>query len=145
MMLKRLSLLALFLVGVAGLCGAAQSQSQFKVVIPVQKTSPTNGKVMYQNYCAPCHGVDGKGNGPVASELRTPPTNLTLLSKKNQGKFPDIHIASVLRFGSRFPAHGTEQMPVWGPILGKMNQMNAMDKQLRISNLSSYIESLQVK
>jgi mono/diheme cytochrome c family protein len=142
-MLKRLLLLALSLVVAAGFSGAAQSQS--KVVIPVQKTSPTDGKVMYQNYCAPCHGVDGKGNGPVASELRTRPTNLTLLSKKNQGKFPDIHIASVLRFGTKLPAHGTEQMPVWGPILGKMNQMNAMDKQLRISNLSSYIESLQVK
>ncbi len=144
-MLKRLLFLALSLVVAAGVAGAAQSQSQSKVVIPVQKTSPTDGKVMYQNYCAPCHGVDGKGNGPVASELRTPPTNLTLLSRKNQGKFPDLHIVSVLRFGTKLPAHGTEQMPVWGPILGKMNQMNAMDKQLRISNLSSYIESLQVK
>ena len=32
-------------------------------------------------------------------------------------------------------------MPVWGPILGKMNRSNFQDKQLRISNLARYLEN----
>ena len=36
-------------------------------------------------------------------------------------------------------------MPVWGPILGNMNRTNLQDKQLRISNLSRYLESIQAQ
>ena len=73
---------------------------------------------MYVNYCAPCHGVDGKGNGPVAAALKTQPTNLAVLSKNHGGKFPSTHIASVLQFGTAHPAHGSAEMPLWGPALG---------------------------
>jgi mono/diheme cytochrome c family protein len=41
---------------------------------------------MFTPYCAPCHGVDGAGNGPAASAMKTPPTNLTQLAKKHDGK-----------------------------------------------------------
>lgn len=116
-----------------------------KVVIPVTKTAATSGKQMYTSYCAPCHGSDGKGVGPAAQALKTPPTDLTLLSKNNGGKFPGQHIVTVLEFGSELPSHGSAQMPVWGPILGKMNVANPQDKQMRISNLSRYLESIQVK
>jgi mono/diheme cytochrome c family protein len=111
-------------------------QSKAKVIIPVNKTQATSGKQMYVNYCAPCHGVDGRGNGPV---------DLTVLSKNNHGKFPDTHIVSVLQNGSDIPSHGTADMPVWGPILGKMNQTNPQDRLLRVSNLSRYLETLQAK
>jgi mono/diheme cytochrome c family protein len=120
-------------------------QSKAKVIIPVNKTQATSGKQMYVNYCAPCHGVDGRGNGPVAAALKTPPTDLTVLSKNNHGKFPDTHIVSVLQNGSDIPSHGTADMPVWGPILGKMNQTNPQDRLLRVSNLSRYLETLQAK
>ncbi len=48
---------------------------------------------------AACHERDGKGDGPAASELKTPPTDLTALTRQNGGKFPSDHVASVLRFG----------------------------------------------
>ncbi len=142
-MLKRLLLTIIGATLVLGITYAQQSTS--KVVIPVKRTSPTDGKQMYNGYCAPCHGLDGKGNGPAATALKAPPTDLTALSKNNHGKYPDAHIVSVLRFGSELTAHGSADMPVWGPILGRMNQVNSQDKQLRISNLSRYIESMQVK
>ena len=47
---------------------------------PPPTTSPANGREMYVTYCAACHGVDGKGNGPVASSLKTAPTDLTQLA-----------------------------------------------------------------
>ena len=142
-MLKSLLVTAVAAVLAASLSFADQSQS--KVVIPVNKTSPVDGKQMYTSYCAPCHGVDGKGNGPAASSLKAQPTNLTELQKGNHGKFPDTHIIAILQFGADVPAHGSATMPVWGPILGNMNQQNAQEKQLRISNLSRYLESIQVR
>ena len=100
---------------------------------------------MFTSYCAPCHGIDGKGNGPAAPALKAPASDLTVLSRNNHGKFPDTHVVSILQFGMEMRAHGSAQMPVWGPILGKMNQTNPQEKQLRISNLSRYLETLQVK
>ena len=140
-MLKYLLLTTLAAVFTAGVGYADQSPT--KVTIPVNKTSPTSGKQMFTSYCAPCHGVDGRGHGPAATALKDQPSDLTGLIKKNHGRFPDTHIVSILQFGTDVQAHGSAEMPVWGPILGKMNVANAQDKQLRISNLSRYIESMQ--
>jgi|SRR5579859_4790337 len=120
-------------------------QPKGKLVIPVQKTDPTNGKVMFTSYCAPCHGADGRGNGPAAGALKMPPTDLTGLAKAHNGKYPDNHIVSVLRFGTDVRAHGSAQMPVWGQIFTRMSKLNAQEKDLRTANLSRYLETLQVK
>jgi len=142
-MLKHLLLVACAAGVIAGISYADQSQS--KVTIPVNRTVASDGRQMYVNYCAPCHGADGKGNGPVASELRRKPTDLTVLSKNNKGRYPDMHVMAVLEFGADVPAHGTAQMPVWGPVLGKMENTKAQSKLLRMSNLCSYLKSIQVK
>jgi mono/diheme cytochrome c family protein len=142
-MLKRMLFTALAATLAAGMGYADQGTN--KVTIPVTRTAPTSGKQMYKSYCASCHGADARGNGPVAPQLKTPPPDLTVLARDNHGKFPDTHIVSVLQYGSDWPTHGTPQMPVWGPILGKMNQTNPQERMLRISNLSRYLETLQVK
>ena len=132
---------------VVGVGYANQSTAKKTVVIPVTKAPANNGKQMYVNYCAPCHGVDGKGNGPVASALKKQPTNLAALSRNHGGKFPSTHIVSVLEFGAANPSHGTAEMPVWGPMLESMdmaaNEPNM--RALRISNLNRYLQSLQEK
>jgi mono/diheme cytochrome c family protein len=142
-MLKRLLIAAAAATLAVGLASADQSTG--KLTIPVTKTAPTSGKQMFVNYCAPCHGVDGRGNGPAAPALKTPPTDLTVLSRNNHGKYPDTHIVTTLQYGSELPSHGSAQMPVWGPIFGKMNTSNSQDRMLRVSNLSRYLETLQVK
>jgi mono/diheme cytochrome c family protein len=134
-----------------GVLGAAVATSVFAAaatltgVVQVEKTSPISGKAMYGSYCASCHGATGRGNGPMAAELKTRPADLTVLSKNYGGKFPSAHIASVLQFGVVNPSHGTVEMPVWGPVLGKMDQANPQDRQLRISNLAQYLETMQAK
>ncbi|MGA2906875.1 MAG: c-type cytochrome [Terracidiphilus sp.] len=145
-MVRNLFFAALAVALLAGIGYANQSASS-KVVIPVSRTSATNGKQMYVNYCAPCHGVDGRGQGPVAAALKKQPANLALLSKNNGGKFPSTHIMSVLEFGAANSSHGTAEMPVWGPMLGKMDTTIAEPnvRVLRISNLSQYVQSLQAK
>ncbi len=142
-MLKRLLVTATIATLAVGMSYADQSNA--KVTIPVNKTVATSGKQMYANYCAPCHGVDGRGQGPVSTALKTPPIDLTVLARNNHGRFPDSHIVSVLENGAELASHGTPEMPVWGPILGKMNQTNPQDRMLRVSNLSRYLETMQVK
>jgi mono/diheme cytochrome c family protein len=97
---------------------------------------------MYKDYCAACHGIDGKGNGPATEFLKTPPPELTTMAKRNNGKFPSERFASVLRFGTVTHAHGTSDMPIWGPLFRSQNKDVA---ELRIHNLSSFVESIQEK
>jgi mono/diheme cytochrome c family protein len=141
--MKRLLLIAMT-TALAVSMGYA-NQPSAKVTLQVNRTNATSGKQMYASYCAPCHGVDGRENGAYAPMLKTQPTDLTVLSRNKNGKFPDSHVAAVLQNGIDVPSHGTPEMPVWGPILGKMSQGNQQDRLLRISNLSRYIETLQVK
>src|SRR5271169_4514525 len=68
-----------------------------------------SGKTMYKQYCASCHGIDGKGRGPAASALNTRPADLTTLAKRHNGKFPREYVAGVLRFGPGFSAHGSSE------------------------------------
>ncbi len=143
-MFKRILLTGL-LAALTATMGHAFDQGSTKIVIPVGKTSPWDGKQMYTGYCAPCHGVDGRGHGPAASSLKVAPTDLSNLAKANHGKFPDAHLVSVLHFGVDQPAHSSAQMPVWGPILAKMNQASSVDGQLRASNLIRYIQTIQAK
>ncbi len=143
---KTLFLAGLAAVVVAGVAYANQLTAK-TVIIPVSKAPANNGKQMYVNYCAPCHGVDGKGNGPVAAALKTQPTNLAVLSRNHGGKFPSTHIASVLQFGTAHPSHGSAEMPLWGPALGSGDSAPSENdvRALRISNLSRYLQTLQEK
>lgn len=140
----RKSVLALStLLVAAGLC-FAQQQTEVKKT-PIKPTSPASGKEMYAQYCAPCHGADAKGNGPAASAMKTPPTDLTQLTKKHNGKYPADLVASVLKFGNGPASHGSADMPVWGPLLQSLDKYQDAVVQQRISNLVTYVESLQAK
>jgi mono/diheme cytochrome c family protein len=131
----------------AAAAGAGRSdQSDVKTItIQTQKVGPVNGKQMYESYCAQCHGMQGKGNGPFAAALKAQPSDLTALSKKNGGKFPAAHVVSVLQYGVKIPAHGSADMPIWGTFLGNINEVTPLERPLRISNLSRYLETMQAK
>lgn len=113
--------------------------------VPIQQTSAASGKEMYDMYCAPCHGTDGKGAGPAASAMKSAPTDLTQLAKKHDGKYPSAFVAGVLRFGSGPASHGSADMPVWGPLFRSLDKYHDSVEQQRVSNLTSYIETLQAK
>jgi len=124
----------------------AQNQPQKTIKhVPVQATSPSSGPEMYKAYCAVCHGTDGKGNGPAAAALKATPSDLTMLSKNNGGKFPDIKVSSTIRGEGNLPAHGTAEMPIWGSLFWGMSHGHEGEVQQRVANLTKYIESLQAK
>jgi mono/diheme cytochrome c family protein len=100
------------------------------------------GSVSFDLYCASCHGRQGRGDGPTAAALRTRPADLTLLSRNNRGTFPRDRVLSFVEGSARSAAHGSSEMPVWGPTLRALDASDAR-VTVRLQNLVSFIESLQ--
>jgi mono/diheme cytochrome c family protein len=112
--------------------------------VPAPQIPPSNGEANYKAYCAACHGMGAKGDGPAAPALKLPPTDLTRLAVNTSGKFPMIHVEAMIR-NAENPAHGSKDMPVWGPVFRSISNGSQADVELRVTNLAKYIESLQVK
>lgn len=86
---------------------------------PVWAEDFDEGKFEFKWACATCHGVDGKGKGPLSSDLKTPPADLTVLAKKNSGAFPLIQVYEVIDGRKALESHGARQMPIWGAFNSK--------------------------
>ena len=126
----------------------AQTATQTAPVVkhvPITNTPSTSGKDMFRSYCAVCHGTDGKGSGPAATAMKAPPTDLTGLAKKNDGKYPAAHVASVIRGQATLPSHGNEDMPVWGRLFSSISGGHDAQVQQRVANLVEYVGTLQAK
>ncbi|HZU26737.1 MAG TPA: c-type cytochrome [Bryobacteraceae bacterium] len=108
-------------------------------------TSPLSGRDMFVTYCASCHGTDAKGGGPVAAALKARPADLTTLSARNGGRFPETRVYGTIRGDVRVTSHGTSEMPVWGRVFEHVGQGDTAEVQMRISNLVAWIRSIQVK
>jgi mono/diheme cytochrome c family protein len=101
-----------------------------------------SGRDTFELYCSPCHGRMGGGDGPVGPALKARPTDLTRLAQQNAGAFPAERVrASVTGTGRLVPAHGTAEMPVWGPLFGAFE--SDVRVRERIANVVTYIEGLQ--
>ena len=72
------------------------------------------GKMEFQKNCASCHGLIGKGDGPLVEFLKQTPPDLTLLSKKHGGVYPQAKVYEWIRDPQKVRAHGTKEMPIWG-------------------------------
>jgi hypothetical protein len=95
-----------------GLTGAGWCQNR-PPTGPVQ----VDGKSEYQGARANCCGVDGKGKGPLSTQLTVMPADLTVLAKNNNGVFPLSAVYEVIdgRAENKIViAHGTRDMPIWG-------------------------------
>ena len=150
MSIKKLMLLFVATYVFMCIAAAAQNQNQDQPSKTIQHTaikptSSASGKEMYTAYCAVCHGADGKGGGPAASALKVAPTDLAQLSKNNGGKFPAMKVTSAIRGDKDVTAHGSKEMPVWGPLFWNMSHGHQGEVQQRVANLTAYIESLQEK
>jgi mono/diheme cytochrome c family protein len=113
--------------------------------VPITNTPSNSGKEMFNMYCAVCHGTDGKGNGPAASAMKTPPIDLTALAQNNGGKYPSARVSAVLRGQANLASHGSADMPVWGPLFSSISQGQAGQVQQRVANLVDYVGTLQAK
>ena len=102
----------------------------------------TKGPDLFRAYCASCHGINGKGNGPASVALKAKAPDLTVLSKNNKGQFPEDRIRRTITGEDVVAAHGSREMPVWGPIFHQIEE--DIDRgNVRLDNLVKYIESIQ--
>ena len=72
------------------------------------------GKAEYLSNCAPCHGIDGKGKGPLSSKLKAKPADLTTFAKKNNGVFPLSAVYEAIDGRNATGSHDNREMPIWG-------------------------------
>jgi len=105
------------------------------------------GEIEYQNYCAVCHGVDGRGQGIMRKFLTVPPANLRRLTLISGGKFPFWEVYRKIDGQTEIRGHGTRDMPVWGDRFrtqaggdGKTAQTQAAG---RIVSLVFYLQHIQ--
>jgi len=138
-------MLRVILLSALTLTAAAPGAQDNSTADKTPRTVATSGKQTYTNYCAACHGANARGDGPTAFVLKTPPPDLTTLARRHGGKFPYDYVYDVLRFGTRFAAHGSSEMPVWGPIFGSVESYDEVAVRKRIKDLIDYLASLQEK
>jgi mono/diheme cytochrome c family protein len=145
---KRAISVLVFLLGV-GAVGflnlETTSATQQDIPVQLPPAYVPSGRQMFQEYCAACHGADGKGQGPIVPFFRALPPDLTTLAKRHDGTFPETYVWSVLLFGPGSRVHGSIEMPVWGPIFRELDHYNEAAVRQRIKNLCEYLESIQEK
>jgi mono/diheme cytochrome c family protein len=134
--------------GLAGLVAATvlwaipgAGQAQEEVVL-------TNGKQEYLVHCATCHGMEGKGDGPMKILLTVVPADLTQLRKKNNGEFPFWRVYKVIDGRDVVRGHGARNMPVWGAEFLYEEGGGYLDEDRvigRILGLVYYLQSIQQK
>ena len=114
-MTKRTIVMAMVALAV-GVAASAQDKPRL-VNRPPPFVEGGDAPGMFREYCAACHGSAGKGNGPAAAALKAVPADLTTLSARNGGKFPDVRVRRYIEGLDEIAAHGSRDMPVWGKAL----------------------------
>ena len=132
-----------------GLCrflpAAAQNHSSADFKHESSSRMPVEGAQIFHEHCTSCHGIDGRGHGPAAAALKQPVPDLTLISQKNNGKFPYRGVRNAIE-GVETPtrAHGTRAMPVWGPIFHEVEADQDWG-EVRLDSVTRHIASMQQK
>ena len=124
---------------------ALSPQTTIRTSPPLVINSMSGGD-LFRFYCGSCHGVDGRGHGPVATSLRTPPPDLTTLTRRHGAAFPRATVELYLTGDEpqSVVAHGTKDMPVWGPIFRALDPDDATRK-VRLANIVDYMQSIQAR
>jgi hypothetical protein len=109
-----------------------------------QLIASIQGPALFKAYCASCHGSDAKGTGPMAPYLKVFPADLTHISVRYDGTFPLTRIEGIISGEDQLHAHGTREMPVWGPIFSQIDQDRDLGR-VRIDNLARYLREIQAQ
>jgi mono/diheme cytochrome c family protein len=105
-----------------------------------------SGSYAFRTHCASCHGADGKGEGPLAENLRFHPPDLTLLAKRNGGDFPADKVHRIVDGRKPLRGHGGPDMPIWGDAFRNADTGydDAKVKE-KIRSVVDYLRTLQAR
>ena len=108
--------------------------------------SGTTGDAQFKTYCGSCHGKSAKGDGPLADHLRIRPPDLTLIAKRNGGKFDADKVYRIIDGREGVKGHGGTDMPVWGDAFKRSGEgYSEKAVKTRIQAIVDYLSSIQVK
>ncbi|MBS3649946.1 c-type cytochrome [Pseudaminobacter sp. 19-2017] len=119
------------------------------LIVPGHAKDLGHGESEFVNSCAPCHGMKGQGDGPMAKELKRAPADLTRLAQRNGGRFPYSRVFATIDGRYIVPGHGSREMPVWGRKFLPADQAlygeagGQVVTEERIHELTGYVQSLQ--
>lgn len=131
------------------LAAAAAAQEVEEKPLKFEQVMTSDGDALFAELCAVCHGTTGKGDGPAVQALAIAVPDLTMLAAGNGGSYPAQRVEKVITGEKETAAHGSRDMPMWGPAFSEVRPAwgQARGKkfaQLRIRNLVEYIGTLQV-
>ncbi len=120
---------------------ASGEEQQPMGAAPVAAGDVPSGNDLYVSHCAVCHGLDGRGQGPLAQAMKLVPADLTQIAAKHDGTFPDAKVSDVIRNGGAVLGHGSTAMLPWGLYFSERH--NPAVGKARIKALVGYLKSLQ--
>ena len=105
-----------------------------------------SGEQLYVRFCASCHGIEGRGDGPVAQSFASKIPDLTLIARRHGGEFQRDWVERTIDGRDKIAAHGAYTMPVWGEDFSQIGEPEA-ERATRtiIGRLVDYLETLQQK
>lgn len=116
---------------------------------PAVSQDAAAGEALFTRYCATCHGIEAKGNGPMSPVLTIQPTDLTLLAAGSGGTFPLARVARRIDGSDPLVAHGSP-MPVFGDFLDDADHValpmpdgQPMMVPRAMADLIAYLQSIQ--
>jgi mono/diheme cytochrome c family protein len=113
---------------------------------PVSVNPDHPGYHLYRQYCGACHGLYARGDGPAASELKKPPSDLSQLSVRHGSPLPEDELIEFIDGRDMVASHGSREMPVWGDRLYRTMPSGDQREMRRLEALHlivSYLESIQ--
>jgi mono/diheme cytochrome c family protein len=101
------------------------------------------GAQLFRTYCASCHGISARGDGPAAGQMRKTPPDLTKYAARNSGVFPSERLRQIVD-GRGLAAHGDREMPVWGDAFHTArNGLTPEAVKARIDAIVRYLGAIQ--
>lgn len=133
----------LVMTTVALSASVAESQAQPTIKRVTAQPAAMDGKAMFDQYCAVCHGKAAKGDGPAAAALKKSPPDLTRISDRNGGVFPELKVSRYIQGLDEVESHGTRDMPMWGDVFKSLDTPDTARR--RIFALVEHLRGLQTK
>lgn len=115
--------------------------------LPTQAQDVEAGAALYDLHCATCHGLAGRGNGPLAPALLLQPSVLRTLAQR-KGSFPMERVVSRIDGRDPLVSHGSP-MPVYGPFFEgaqvsiETEDGGTIETSKPVADLVAYLQSIQ--
>jgi mono/diheme cytochrome c family protein len=121
-----------------GLAAAALAAGATRAAGP----DPAQGRKLYEQHCELCHGTNGKGDGPLADQLKVRPPDLTEITKRRAGKFPEAEVREIIDGRRKVRGHGGGEMPVWGRVFSR-GTFGDVEADAKLEALVAYLRGIQ--